>query len=95
MVFWGIVEMGADASKRLPALAVVEIVLEVSKNRRTIELCIIPDTETQSQKTLDAADRPNNGNEALLIRSFFAFRAGRPAVDGSQNRIMGIHIIER
>jgi hypothetical protein len=95
MVFCGIVEMGADASKRLPALAVVEIVLDVSKNRRAIELCIILDPESQSQKTLDAADRPNKGIEALLIRIFFAVRVGRPAVDGSQNRIMGIHIIER
>jgi hypothetical protein len=48
------IEMEVDTSKRLPMLAVAEILFDVRQNRCIEELRIVPHPGRESRKTLEA-----------------------------------------
>jgi hypothetical protein len=76
--------MQTDASKRLSALAVAEILPDIRKNRCVKELCVIPLPCRRCKKTVDAGHRLYYGHQTFLLSIVFDAQVGRRSPDGAQ-----------
>jgi hypothetical protein len=83
MVNWCIIQVQADASKRLSALAIAEGSLDIRKNRCAKELCVIPHPGNARRLWIPYVDQIIDTRHFSLSIVFDAL-AGRGSLDRAQ-----------